>query len=306
MTQYVLPIVFTLSLWWLSTGIVLIAVNMKRATYPWTMLAATFVLAAALAGIAWTSDALTVTNVYVAFLCGLLIWGWNEMSYFMGLITGPRPHACPPKVSRLRQFWLAVQASLFHELAILGFLGLLVVITWDAPNQVGLWTFVILWLMRWSAKLNIFLGVPNVNLQFFPEHLRYLESFIIKKRINVLFPVSVMLSSIVAVLVLAGAVGTQAGPAEVAASLLLGSLITLAIIEHFFMVLPLHDAVLWRWAKRTDEPTTPGPTVASADAPVAQHTDNASLFSAQPLAGFDSISGGGSTPPRPAITTSGR
>ena len=28
-----------------------------------------------------------------------------------------------------------------------------------------------------SAKLNVFLGVPNLNEEFLPEHLRYLQSF---------------------------------------------------------------------------------------------------------------------------------
>ena len=49
-------------------------------------------------------------------------------------------------------------------------------LTRDGANQVGLWTFVILWAMRQSAKLNVFLGVRNLSEEFLPEHLRYLET----------------------------------------------------------------------------------------------------------------------------------
>ncbi|WP_163591818.1 DUF3623 family protein, partial [Klebsiella pneumoniae] len=49
-----------------------------------------------------------------------------------------------------------------------------------------------LWLMRLSAKLNVFLGVRNLNEQFLPEHLRYMHSYFRQRSSNALFPVSVI------------------------------------------------------------------------------------------------------------------
>ncbi len=307
MTQYVLPVIFTLGLWWLSTGVVLIVVNRKRATYRWSMLAASVVLAGALFGLAWSSAEASLLNVYLAFLCGVLIWGWNETAYFMGLITGPRPRACPPAVGAWRRFWLAIQTSLYHELCIIAFAAALITLTWDAPNRVGMWAFVILWLMRWSAKLNIFFGVPNINLHFFPDHLRYLESFIVRQPINLFFPASMAVACVIAAHVLDGAILPSGGPVDVAASLLLGSLMLLAILEHGFMILPLRDAALWRWAVPSEQAAAPGddrPAAADACAPPAP--DETLRFSHQPFDGFDRVPSCGSPSPRPAITTSGR
>ena len=61
---------------------------------------------------------------------------------------------------------------LYHELAIVATALAVVAVTWGGANQVGTWTFLLLWAMRLSAKLNVFLGVPNLTEQFLPEHLR--------------------------------------------------------------------------------------------------------------------------------------
>lgn len=248
MMQYALPIVFTLGVWWITTGIVLKVVNLEPSTYRRSLTVATAILGGALLFLEWSAGTATVFSAYVAFLSGLLVWGWIEMSYYMGLITGPRSRGCTPGVSRGRRFWLALQASLYHELLIVAFGGIIVALTWGAPNQVGTWTFIILWLMRWSAKLNIFLGVPNLNLQWFPDHLRYLETFIVKKPMNALFPVSMVISTAAAAFVLWSAMNGDTTPFGVVESLLLGSLIVLAILEHVFLVLPVPDAALWHWA----------------------------------------------------------
>ena len=65
-------------------------------------------------------------------------------------------------------------------------------------NQVATWTFMVLWVMRLSAKLNVYLGVPNLTEEFLPAHLLYLKSFLARKPMNLLFPVSVTASTVVA------------------------------------------------------------------------------------------------------------
>ena len=52
------------------------------------------------------------------------------------------------------------------------------------------WTFMPLWLMRTSAKLNVFLGGINLGEEFLPPHLRYLLSFMARRPMNVLMPLS--------------------------------------------------------------------------------------------------------------------
>lgn len=269
MAQYALPILFTLLVWWVATGVVLLAVNRRRTTYRWSLSLATLVLAGALVCLQRVSDDVSVAGAYVGFCCGVLIWSWVEMSYYTGLVTGPRPRACPAGVSTGRRFSLAVQASLYHELAILGLAGLSIALTWKAPNQVGTWTFIILWLMRWSAKLNIFLGVPYLNLQWFPEHLRYLESFIVRRPMNPLFPLSIIVSIATAGVVLSALTRGEATPAEVSGALLLGTLVVLGTVEHGFLVLPLRDSVLWKWAAPAGGLSHPRPEPAPLPAPAS-------------------------------------
>ncbi len=306
MTLHALPIVFTLLVWWFATGLVLLAVNRPPATYRRSLIVATVILVVSLIGLNWASREATVAGAYVAFFCGVLIWGWLEITYYTGWLTGPRPLPCPTGVSTWRRFSLALKASLYHELAIIAFAGSTIVLTWGAPNQVGTWTFITLWLMRWSAKLNIFLGVPRLNLQWFPDHLRYLESFIVRRPMNALFPLSMLLSLAVAVFVLSELSRGDATSTEIVSALLVGSLILLAVLEHGFLVLPLPDSALWNWAlpaaRRRPQDSTgrvPPPLI---DTPPAGRCRRV----CEPLAGLKTASVFASSPSRPAPTTNGR
>jgi putative photosynthetic complex assembly protein 2 len=192
---------------------------------------------------AWATS---VIAAYVSFLSALMIWGWLEMSFLMGIVTGPRKLPCPPDAKGWRRFNLALGTLLYHELAILTAAAGVVALTWGAPNQTGTLAFLILVAMRISAKLNIFLGVPNLTEEFLPERLAYLKSYFRTRAWNWLFPLSVIASTVVAILLaqcaMAGEGGAAVGPA------LLCTLVALAILEHFFMFMPLPDAALWRWA----------------------------------------------------------
>ena len=99
-----------------------------------------------------------------------------------------------------RHFGHAIQASLYHELAVLLLAGIVVVSTWGHANQFGMWTFIVLWWMHQSARLNVFLGVSNLNAEFLPEHLGHIKSFFRSAPMNLLFPFSVTASTICAVL----------------------------------------------------------------------------------------------------------
>lgn len=250
---YGLPVLATLLVWWFSTGVILYLDGLPRRTYPWSMAGATALLAAALVGLAATSDDATVTGAYLAFICGVAVWGWHELSFLTGYVTGPRTSPLPPGSAGWRRFVYAAETLIYHELAILVTAVLLVALTGDGANQVGTGTFVILWLMRLSAKLNLFLGVPNHAIEFLPDHLRYLRSYLARKGMNLLFPVSITGSMIAATLLVQRALAPEAGAFEVVGATFLATLMALAILEHWFLVLPIPVEALWRWGFRSRE-----------------------------------------------------
>ena len=89
----------------------------------------------------------------IGFAQALIVWAWLEMSYFMGFVTGPCKLACPPDIAGWARFRLALKTSLHHEAAVVALGVSIILLTWDAPNQFGTWTFVTLWSMRWSAVI---------------------------------------------------------------------------------------------------------------------------------------------------------
>jgi putative photosynthetic complex assembly protein 2 len=242
------PAIYALFVWWLGTGIVLYLDSLPARTFRWSLVGASAVLVGALFGVMRSAYGAEPTDAYVAFTCGVLVWGALEMTYFMGLISGPRKQPCPPGCVGWRRFGLAIGTSLYHEATIVLTAALLALLTWDTPNQVAFWTFAILWIMRWSAKLNVFLGVPNLNGDWLPEHLRYLHSYMGQRHMNHLFPVSVSAATVVVVLLAAEALAIAADPFGSTALTLLGTLLALAVLEHWFLVLPLPDEALWAWA----------------------------------------------------------
>ena len=158
----------------------------------------------------------------------------------LGRVVAPIPFAS--------SVYLATEALLYHELAIAAVALLIVSLTWGAPNQTGALAFLILFGMRLSAKLNIFLGVPNLTDELMPSRIAYLKTYFRKADRNPLFPVSIAVSTSIAALLAWRALGATAGGAEAVGFTLLFALLLLAIVEHGFMVLPVRDAALWRWA----------------------------------------------------------
>ncbi|WP_295541831.1 putative photosynthetic complex assembly protein PuhE [uncultured Thiohalocapsa sp.] len=248
MLSYGIAVGYALFLWWFSTGVILYLDKRPEHTYPWSLAGATLALVIAFGVLVWSRDMATVTGAYAGFTAGVVIWGWMEMSYFMGFITGPRKLPCPENCHGWQRFRLALSTSLYHELVIVAAAGLMIWLTWGAVNAVGAWTYLILWLMRWSAKLNLFLGVPNLNEDWLPERIRFLTSYLAKRPMNLLFPVSVSVATVIMCLLVDTAVELPAGSFTGVALILAATLLALAILEHWFLVLPLTDGALWRWA----------------------------------------------------------
>ncbi|WP_203071695.1 putative photosynthetic complex assembly protein PuhE [Falsiroseomonas ponticola] len=247
MAEHGLPALFTLFLWWFSTGVILYLDGLRQETFRWTMLGASTLALAGLAGLHATAWDTTTQGAYIAFVCGVLVWGWIETAFLTGMVTGPSRRACPPGATGWVRLRAALAAILWHELAIVAGALLILAVTWGGSNQVGFWTFIAFWVMRQSAKLNVYLGVRNLAEAFLPDHLRYLESFFRRRRMNALFPVSVIAGTAACVLLSMKAAAPGATPHEVAGYSLLASLVALGLLEHWFMVLPVPADALWRW-----------------------------------------------------------
>jgi putative photosynthetic complex assembly protein 2 len=169
------------------------------------------------------------------------------MSFLTGLVTGPRTTECPDRKSGRAGLWPSVETLLYHEVAILLTGLVLYALLSDSPNQVGLWTFLILWVMRLSAKFNVYLGVPNLTEEFLPAHLKYLKSYFCHRSMNGFFPVSVTLSTIATVLLVEAAVAPGITRFEATGFTFLATLMALAVLEHWFLVIPIPAASLWSW-----------------------------------------------------------
>lgn len=243
-----LPVLFAIFVWWFSTGIVLLLDGLPRTTFRWSHLVSSLLALGAFAGLSHTASQNTTAGAYCAFTCALLLWGWHELSFLTGWVTGPRQRAADPGVRGVRRFVQAVLAILWHEAAILVSGVLVLAITWGAPNQVGTDTFLVLWVMRISAKLNVFLGVRNLSIEFLPPHLAYLASFFRRRAMNVLFPISVTAATVTVTFLIARAFQSAPGGIEATGLLLVSSLLALAIVEHWLLVLPIQATALWRWA----------------------------------------------------------
>ena len=190
-------------------------------------------------GLASSSSDTSVVGAYLAFTWALALWGALEIGFLLGLSTGPRSEPCPDGCSGWRRVAYAIEAILYHELALIVSGVAVVAVAWDGANQIGVWTLAILWSMRLSAKLNLFLGVPILNDQFLPSHLRYLSSFFIRGRVNVLFPVAITGSTVVTAALVVRALAPDASAFDAIRFTLLATLMALAVVEHWFMVLPL-------------------------------------------------------------------
>lgn len=253
-TSYTLPPIYAAFVWWFSTGAVLLLVGRAGRFEMLRAFVAAGLLAASLCGLALSAGDTSVGGAYAAFTCTILLWGAQEIAFLAGWLTGPRPLPCPAGVTGGKRLGLALQAILYHEFALLACGAAIVALTWAAPNQVGLWTFAALWVLRQSAKINLFLGVPVTNDELMPDAVRFMKTFFARKPVGAFFPVSVTLATAVLVIMIQRIVEVAATPFEVVALTLVSTLFALGVVEHWFMLLPLPAITLWGWGMRPGLP----------------------------------------------------
>jgi putative photosynthetic complex assembly protein 2 len=263
MNDHLAAVLFVMVAWWSSTGLILLMDGLPRSTFRFSLTAASLLALGGLYGLYASSRLDSRAAAYWAFLFSLVVWAWHELTFLLGIVTGPRKESCPPEARGWQRFRYATAAVIHHELALAVTLGAVVALTWGAPNQVGTWTFVVLWAMRLSAKFNVYLGVRNLTTEFIPEHLRYLLSYFRKARLNPLMPVSLVVGSAIVVRLVAGSVAEDATAFIQVGHTIVATILGLAVLEHLFLTLPIPDQLLWRWAMR-NRPPNPTPPDASA------------------------------------------
>lgn len=247
MSSLLLPALVALFVWWFSTGVVLLLDGLPRRTYRWTLSGSSVVLAGSLWGLWVAGDMQTVGGAYLGFVSGLLAWAFLEITFLTGMITGPRKRPCPAGCRGFAHFRHGIEAILYHEIAIVLAAAAVLAAGWGKPNVFGAGAFMVLWTMRQSAKLNLFLGVRNLNEDFLPDHLRYLASFFQRRPMNLLFPFSVTAATL-ATAWLAQRALDAGGPFEATGYGLLAALMALALLEHWLLVLPIRSEALWSFA----------------------------------------------------------
>ena len=272
MASYIVPPLYAAFIWWFSTGAVLLLVGRAGRFDILRIVSAASLLIASLSGLTLTANDTGVGGAYAAFTCTILLWGAQEIAFLAGWLTGPRPRPCPAGVRSWLRLKLALQAILYHELALLACGAAVVALTWNGSNQIGLWTFAALWVLRQSAKINLFLGVPVTNDELMPDAVRFLKTFFARKPVGAFFPVSVTLATAVLVIMVQRIVEVAATPFDVVGLTLVSTLFALGVVEHWFMLLPLPAITLWGWGMRApfspeDNVMEQGPDTKAAIAP---------------------------------------
>lgn len=241
---------FAIFSWWFFTGIILLVVRRADksggAAHGASVVLSVPFLALGVAGLVVSAASLTVMNAYLAFLSVLLIWGWIELAFLSGIITGPERSACPENITGWARFVRAWHTLSYHELLLLCGLLIVTVTTTGSENTFAFWSYLILFAARISAKLNLFFGVPRINTEFVPKPLQHLKSYFRQGNITVAFVIGVTFLSLATACFGERLLSAETAPMTAGFALLF-ALSALATLEHWLMVIPLPDAKLWRW-----------------------------------------------------------
>ena len=240
------PSLIALISWWFGTGIILLLVRLPK---EWFSLARGFWSLMSIPALFFCFQSMqenSNSNAYLGFISTIVLWGWHELAFLTGWISGSRKIPLESNLNFWRRFKQSVEVIWHHELAL--FVNLLILIGMQIghPNHTAVCTFGLLWLMRLSSKLNLFFGVPQVGEQYLPSQLAYMGSYFRKREVSGFFYFSMSLSVIVWL-----ALVWQAHAGQVTITchwVLLASLLGLAIIEHILMMVPLSLERVWGWA----------------------------------------------------------
>jgi len=236
-----LAVLYALAVWWTATQAI---IWMMRLLPRPALNAVALVLATASAVLAvLAAREPSVHAAYVGFTAGVGLWGAFEIAFLTGAILGIDAPARSDGIGA--RALAALKAIIWHESALLATLLALLAATAAAPNPVAAATFGALWLMRASAKLNLFLGVRNLCTEFLPPAVRHLSRHFSRRPMNALFPFSVLFGTLAAALLLRAGLDPATAAPDAVGAMLVATLVALGVLEHWLMLTPLSPLDLW-------------------------------------------------------------
>ena len=241
-------IVVAVAVWLLSTGAILWRVAAADAggegAHRRSVALSAPMLMLGVWGYAATLDDRSASGAYGAFLSAIAIWGWIEMAFLSGVVTGPSRSPSSPGATGPARFLHAFATIAHRQMLVVVAFAALALLGRGADNAFGLLTFALLLGARAAAELNLFLGVPRFHADLLPAHLAHLGSHLRRARPSAFFPLSV--AALAALTLLGAASVPGAEPGAAVGWTLLSTLAALALLEHALMVVPLPDDRLWR------------------------------------------------------------
>ena len=140
MKEIWIAVILALLAWWLFTGVMLLASRIADrfggkahglvvlGSMPLSMIGLVCV---------WKSaESTTILASYGGFLSALAVWSWVEMAFLTGIVTGPNPRPCPPRLSRTDRFRAAWLALAYHELLLLAGLLAMFLLVMGQPQHI--------------------------------------------------------------------------------------------------------------------------------------------------------------------------
>ncbi len=228
-----------LTFWWLATGL-LLGLPRDPAGRQAAAVVASLVGGSGLALAILLRRDDSPRAAWLGFLAGGTLWAWVQAALYGGWLVGPGAAQAPVVTGvRLADAVSVLRATSWNEVASLGVLLLTAVLAVGARNRMPFWTVLLLWGAHQVARLNVFLGVANLDATLLPSHLEFLKPFIGPPSNSPLLPVSVAGFLLLTILLYRSA--SRAGDGfrhrgGVALSVLAG----LATLEHLVLGVPRH------------------------------------------------------------------
>lgn len=250
---HVVPFIVTVAIWFVATGLIAFSVaagadGSGRATFRRSIAIGGLVGVAGLVAILLSLQSVSQWSVYLAFVGALMVWGWHEIGFLTGAAAGPRRIALEAETRGFARFTQASATVIHHEVALALTALMLISLSWNAVNQVGATVFVLLFALRLTSKINLFVGVPNSTTEMLPAHLGYLKSYFGRNRMTVMLAASILGIGMLAAWFASLAIAAPHGSPEMVGASLITALCLLGVIEHLFLALPFRDGMLWGWA----------------------------------------------------------
>ena len=234
-------------LWWILTGLALMSVHQRVTIKKLVFIGISGCATGAFVSLSSNASDHTIFGVITSFVMALIIWGWLELTYLMGYLTGPTKVPVVGKPRLVTRFRLALGTSLYHEILVLLVLLLSFHLVAGEPNPTVFYTLVILWIMRTSTKLNLFFGVRHFNDHWLPESVQHVKTYISTGKNSPFMSFSTLLAATITSFLFFSGQTASSQPEELS-MYLLAWLAALAVLEHCFLMYPMGESALWRWA----------------------------------------------------------